>query len=94
MKASFCDSEPFFICNAAHSDGGRWIPSAKSCPVIRMDKHVSQLSRAAYNPLDLMQTSVAEGARPFSPAACTEVTTTVMVFRVAVESVEMLHWRV
>lgn len=92
--ASFCDSERLFIRRATHLGRGRWIPSAKLYPVIRIDKHFSQLSRAAYNPLDLMQTSVAEGARPFSPAACTEVTTTVIVFRVAVESVEILHWRV
>jgi hypothetical protein len=52
------------------------------------------LSRAAYKPLDLIETSAVEGALPFTAPTCKEVTTTVMVFRVFVESVEMLHSRV
>jgi hypothetical protein len=93
-KSSLHSFEGPFICSGTHKRMSPWIPSAELCTVLRMRKHVSQLSWAAYNPLDLMQASFAEGARPFNPAAWVAVTTTVMVFRVAVESVEMLHWRV
>ncbi len=89
-KATFGNAEGHFLCSGMPPGEGPGVPLFLST-ILKMRKHIRHLSRAAYNPLDLMQTNVEEAASPVDAGVSREVAAMVMVFAVFVALVVTFH---